>query len=478
MVISAFATRSTSVHAASAATDPLEGKWWGTAGTDKERIEVGFEFRRDDTGTLRMRFTQPITNVFDYPDTSEIVRDGDRVVVEPFALSLTLEGDTLSGTFPGPKSKALLTRVNSIPVESPIPDVPTGPAPLWQTRLGGQVFATPAVLDGVAYVGGTGGVFNAVDTVKGEIRWTFSAGAPIFGGAAVTSDAVFFASDNGYLYKLDRVNGQQVWRYALGDAEVPRILPHPTVFDWDWQAATPVVADEVIYVGSGEGSLHAIDATSGQRKWRFGTNGKIRNAVAVDAERVVFGSADHFVYALDRNSGVERWRYDTRADVNATPLIEDGRVYIGNRGAGLFALDANTGEEVWRLYFWGSWVESTPVISDGVLYVGSSDLRRVSAIDPSNGKVHWRSDVRGWTWGTPLLVGDRIYAGAAGGAPYFVKHQASLSTLDRETGKLLSRWPLADTGGHQWGIAGSPVRSGDHIIVATIEGSLFSFPLQ
>ena len=464
--------------ATNAAPDPLEGKWWGTTGTDRERVEVGFEFIRDAEGKLRMRFTQPITNVFDYADSSEIVREGDRVSIESFALALTLKGDTLTGTYPGPRSKALLRRVDAIPTEAPIPDVPTGPGPLWQTRLGGQVFATPAIFEGVAYIGGTGGVLNAVDLAKGEVKWTFPSGGPIFGGVAVAGDAVFFACDNGFLYKLDRATGKQVWRYDLGDADVPRVLPHPSVFDWDWQGATPVIADGTVYVGSGEGSLHAVDAGSGERRWRFATNGKIRNAAAVDGERVVFGSADHFVYALDRKTGAERWRHDTRADVNATPLIDGGRIYIGNRGAGLYALDAASGTEIWRLYFWGSWVESTPVIAEGVLYIGSSDLRRVSAIDPADGHVRWRSDVRGWSWGTPLVVGDRIYAAAAGGTPYFVRHLASLSTLDRKTGRLLTRWPFPDTGGHQWGIAGSPVRDGDRVIVATIEGSLYAFPVQ
>ena len=465
--------------AANAVPDPLEGKWWGTTGTDRERVEVGFEFVRDAEGKLRMHFTQPITNVFDYADSSEIVREGDRVSIESFALALTLKGDTLTGTYPGPKSKAVLRRVDAIPAEAPIPDVPTGPGPLWQTRLGGQVFATPAVFEGVAYIGGTGGVLNAVDLAKGELKWTFPSGGPIFGGVAVAGDAVYFACDNGFLYKLDRATGKQVWRYDLGDADVPRILPHPSVFDWDWQGATPVVADGhgLCRFGRRQPARGRCGAVA-QRRWRFATNGKIRNAAAVDGERVVFGSADHFVYALDRKSGAERWRHDTRADVNATPLIEEGRVYIGNRGAGLFALDASTGAEIWRLYFWGSWVESTPVIADGELYIGSSDLRRVSAIDPADGHVRWRSDVRGWSWGTPLVVGDRIYAAAAGGTPYFVRHLASLSTLDRKTGRCSRAGHLPDAGGHQWGIAGSPVRDGDRVIVATIEGSLYAFPLQ
>jgi outer membrane protein assembly factor BamB len=465
------------VPAAPVARDPVEGFWLGTAGSTKEKIEVGFEFRTDASGKLKLRITQPISNYF-AAEVGEVRREDERVLHDGMMLALTLRGDTLTGTYPGPNSPAMLRRVDALPQEPALPNIPTGPGPRWQARLGGQAYASPMVRDHVAYIGTTAGVLNAIDTRKGDTVWTFSAGAPIFGAAAVSDDAVYFVCDNGFLFKLDRSNGKELWRYDLGDGAVPRVLPHPSVFDWDWQAPQPLLADGVVHVGSGDGSFHAVDAASGQRRWRFETRGKIRTGAVIDGEQVVFGSADHFVYALDRSSGREIWRFDTRAEVDATPVIHAGRVLIGNRGVGLYALAADTGKELWRLYFWGSWVESTPAVRDGVIYIGSSDLRRVSAIDPEDGRVLWRSDVFGWSWGTPLLTPERIYVGVAGGTPYFIKHVASFTTLERKTGRILSRWPLPDTGGHQWGIAGSPALSDDTVVVATIEGSLLGFPMQ
>jgi len=474
----AFAFIAGAAYGAEISKDPIEGFWLGTTGTDKEKIDVGFEFHRDAAGKLRLRVTEPIMNYFGVDDPGEVRREGDRVIDEALFLDLTLKGDTLVGSYPGPRSPASLRRVDRLPGEMPVPDLPTGPAPLWQTRLNGQVFAAPIVADGVAYIGTTGGVFHAVDTKKGTILWAFGAGAPIFGAAAVAGDAVYFACDNGFLYKIDRASGKERWHYELGDASVPRVLPHPSTGSYDWQGAQPLVADGVVYVGAGDGGFHAVDAATGQRIWRFAAADKIRSGAAIDGDRIVFGSADHFVYTLDRKTGSEHWRYDTKADVDATPVIHDGRILIGNRGYGLIALGADSGNELWKLFFWGSWVESTPVVRDGVIYIGSSDLRRVSAVDPSDGHVIWRTDVYGWTWGTPLVAKDRIYAGAAGGTPYALRHVASFSTLDRKTGKLLTRWPIADTGANQWGIAGSPAQSGDAVIVATIAGSLYAFPMQ
>jgi outer membrane protein assembly factor BamB len=464
--------------AAAARPDPLEGAWLGTCGTDKETIEVGFEFRRDASGKLRVLLTEPILNTFGFEDPGEVTREGDRVIVESLFADFRLEGDTLVGHYPGPRSPATLRRVAALPIEPPVPELPTGPGPIWETRLSGQAFAAPVVADGVAYIGTTGGVLDAVDTKDGRIAWTFATGAPVHGAAAVDGDAVYVASDSGYLHRLDRATGKERWRASIGGGAVPRVLPHPAAGDWDWQAAQPLVADGVVYIGAADGGFVAIDAATGARKWRFESRAKIRAGAAFDGGRVVFGSADHFVYALDRATGTERWRFDTGADVDATPVVHEGRVLVGNRGYGLHALDSASGRLLWKTFFWGSWVESTPVVRDGVIYIGASDLRRVSAIDPADGRVLWRTDVYGWTWGTPLVTGERIYAGAAGGTPYVFRHVAGFNTIDRTSGKLLTRWPFPDAGGHQWGIAGSPAAAGNAVIVATISGSLYAFPMQ
>ncbi|MES1244044.1 MAG: PQQ-binding-like beta-propeller repeat protein [Acidobacteriota bacterium] len=413
-LVASFLSILSAVRAGAVPTvDPVEGLWLGTATTERETIEVGLEFRRDAQGTLRLLLTQPVANYFGLAAQSPVRRDGDTVVVDEMALSLRLQGDRLEGTYPGPNSKASFTRTSWLPAPAPIPGIPAGPEPVWQTRLNGQIFASPAVFDGKVYIGTTGGVFNAVDGRTGKILWAFAAGRPVLGTALVTAEAVFFTCDNGYLFRLRREDGKEVWRYDLGDSRVSRVIGHPQVFDWDWHGPKPVLA-----------------------------------------------------------------KHDTGAEVEDQPLVAGGRVFAGNRGGGLYALSLATGERLWKTFFWGSWLESTPVLADGVLYVGSSDLRRVSALAPENGRVLWRTDVYGWTFGTPLLVGDKIFAGAAGGDPYFIKHVASFSMLDRATGKLLRRFPLPEVpGAHQWGIAGSPALAGDLVVVSTIQGGLMAFPV-
>jgi outer membrane protein assembly factor BamB len=277
-----------------------------------------------------------------------VVRAGNRITNEELALDLRLDGDRLTGHYPGPRSEASFHRVDALSAEPPVPDLPSGPEPKWQTRLGGTVYASPVVANGIAYIGTTGGVLNAVDTRDGKSVWTFSAGVPLYGAGAIDGDALYLIGDDGTLFRLQRSNGKLVWKASLQTSPVARVLPHPSVFDWDWQGPQPLVADGVVYVGTGDGVFHAVDAETGKPRWHFATSGRIRNGAALSADRVLVGSADHFVYALDAANGSELWCADTRAEVDTTPVVHEGKVLVGNRGAGLSAFDAETGKELWR----------------------------------------------------------------------------------------------------------------------------------
>lgn len=203
------------------AKDPLAGSWLGSMGSDKERVPVALEFVPAENGAWTVRFSNPTLNVYDTDPGGTLVVDGDRLRLETLYLDLRLSGDTLSGTRPGPNSRAELKRVRSLPVEQAPPKLPPGPAPRWQVRLSGLVYASPAVADGVACIGGSGGVFQAIATVDGALKWTFSAGKPIHGTAAIDGNGAYFVCDDGHLYKLARGDGTLVWKYALAETESP-----------------------------------------------------------------------------------------------------------------------------------------------------------------------------------------------------------------------------------------------------------------
>jgi outer membrane protein assembly factor BamB len=478
--------------AAAPAPDPIEGKWFGEAGTPRDRVGIGLEFRRNVAGELKAFLYQPVINFYGLELPGIVQASGQHYRLDEYALAMDLRQDALEGAFSSLKVPLRLTRTDSLPAEVPIPDLPRGPEPLWQVKLGAPIYATAALRDGIAYVGTEGGVFHAVNIADGSIAWAFSAGRPMYGEAAVTDDAVYFTCDNGYLFRLDRRSGKEAWRYDLGDSRVERILPHPTVFGWDYKGPRPLIAGGVIYVGSGDGSLHAVRASTGRRVWRFqppphasrlqvgGSNleqrGKVRADAVIDAGRVIFGSFDGFVYAVDRSTGVELWEKNTSARIGSPPVVINGKLLIGNYGSLLAALDPANGSVLWRLIWWGSAVESTPVAFGGLAYIGASDLRRVTCFDAAEGRVLWRTDVYGWAWAAPAVTDDYIYVGVAGGSPYYIRHVGSLTAIDRRSSAIAWRRPAPESG-FVYGYSASPSIEGHTLVIGGLDGTLSAFPV-
>ncbi|MBT2405743.1 MULTISPECIES: PQQ-binding-like beta-propeller repeat protein [unclassified Streptomyces] len=193
------------------------------------------------------------------------------------------------------------------------------------------VRVTPAP-DGNVYVAAGTRVLS-VDRASGRVRWHFEApavflAAPAFApGAAVTGGGVYLADYLGTVYALDAATGNDRWRIATE--------PRPS--------ADPVlVANGNVHLGAGS-AVYTLDAVTGTPKWRFAAGGEITGPPAVADGRVHFGSADHCLYTLDAAGGQLRWKLATGGEITGAPVAEAGVVYACSKDRCVYALDAAKG---------------------------------------------------------------------------------------------------------------------------------------
>lgn len=124
-------------------------------------------------------------------------------------------------------------------------------------------------------------------------------------------------------------------------------------------------------------------------KWRFKTGDPVRGSpVAVDGV-VYVGSTDRNVYAIDAATGILKWTFATHGPVVSTPAIVDGMVYIGSGDKTLYALDADTGEAKWRQRnsYWAGEVTGGPAVAHGLVFTGAGFY---SGFDMESGNEVWR----------------------------------------------------------------------------------------
>ncbi|TMC92339.1 MAG: hypothetical protein E6J22_09625 [Chloroflexi bacterium] len=111
---------------------------------------------------------------------------------------------------------------------------------------------------------------------------------------------------------------------------------------------------------------------TGEVRWSSKAGDSIDSSPTVDNSVVYVGSHDHRLYAVDATTGDEYWNYATRGRVDSSPAVADGVVYVGSHDHTLYALSAQAGEKLWS-YTTGGSIISSPTVADGAVFVGSND---------------------------------------------------------------------------------------------------------
>ena len=469
---------------AAVAADPLEGTWTGRVRAPQgETAEIGFDFLRERDGSLgfKLYFPAMFTHGASLGIPVEVTGTNDYAITPAFAITLHRDGDTLTGTFSAGQLPLELQRGGPVPAPLPVAAHPPGPAPLWRYALGAGTWAPPLAADNVIYLGGGDGRFHAVNAVDGTAVWTWAGPNAIDGCAALDADAVYFLDVKYNLVALDRRRGTLRWRVPLHNEFLAgRSAPDNPTFNH--RAATPLLHDGVLYVGSSDGGVYALDPATGARLWRHDAGAPVYSGIGwYEPDTLAFGTMDGSVVLLDRQTRRETLRVKTGGGVVTTPLIVGDRVIAGSRDYQLYAFNRRDGSVAWKFSYWFSWIESTPALHDGLLYVGGSDYARVTAIDPVTGRARWGTIVHGMDWGTPLVTDRAVFIGTVNqNVPgTLINHTAGLVKLDRATGTVLWQLILPKAAeGRFAGYAGSLALVGNKVVGAGFDGFLAAYPAE
>jgi len=313
----------------------------------------------------------------------------------------------------------------------------------WTFKAGGPIVTSPAIADGVVYIGAMDGHLYAIDQESGKEKWNFKSPMPIASSPAVAAGTLYFVSSAGSLAALDIANGKTKWVLPTEferkfEAKNLHGLPSPaqTIPDaWDIYTSSPAVTNGKVYFGSGDGNVYAADAQTGVLQWKFATKDVVHASPAVVNGTVYIGSWDSYLYAIDAETGQEKWAFKTGDDnsihnqvgLQSSPAVVDGTVYVGCRDAHVYAVDAATGRKKWDYPTSKSWVIGTPAVRDGLVYVGTSDSARFMALDAKTGRLRFNFHAGAYIFSSPALAGDLAYVG---------DHTGKLYAIDAKTGKL------------------------------------------
>lgn len=326
---------------------------------------------------------------------------------------------------------------------------------LWKTETEGIPRSSPAVHDGVVYVGAwetedTGYVI-AIDSTTGKLKWKYRTDGAVGTSPAVSDGIVYVGTERAVFYALSTRNGFLKWKYTMGVNDgIMSDLIH----------SSPVVWDGKVFAGSTNGVMYALDARTGELKWQYKTNSSIGTSPAI-ADGVLFfgGSRDETIHALNATTGEIEWRYHTGDYIDSSPAVHDGIVYISSGGL-LHSINASNGTLNWRVRIGGG--DYTPAVSCGIVFI-ATEYRQVYGISSETSEIIWNTELPGHLSTRPAVSHGIVY----------VNGVSALFALDGNNGAI--RWRANWTTDSIVFGATSPAISDGVVFVGRGQGGLYAF---
>ncbi|MFH2010707.1 MAG: PQQ-binding-like beta-propeller repeat protein [bacterium] len=301
-------------------------------------------------------------------------------------------------------------------------------------HLTGEIVDSSALLDdqGRVFFGSGDGLLYALDAETGEALWTFQADDPSVnqafirwfeGNVAMGPDGTLYVpNDNFFVYAIDRETGDVVWRFQMMD----QTWSSPAV---DPDTGTLYIGNNNLLALMGLGdNTYAIDAV-GDEVWAGMSLGSVAASPMLVEGRVVVGSFDGVLRAYSRADGDELWSFPTRDHLYASPgLLPNGTIVQPSADGTIYAVDAATGTLRWAFDALEPIRSSPAVDADGNIYVGSGEGRLFVLC--SDGTLRWAmrliDDRRNDLNSSPALGVDAIYIAGESGTVFSVPYDYCL----------------------------------------------------
>ena len=146
-----------------------------------------------------------------------------------------------------------------------------------------------------------------------------------------------------------------------------------------------VAAGGDIWWGKNESWLHCIDAakkgdiTESGSRWKYKLGKHCCSTPAIADGLLMISDCDGTLHCLDAETGEPYWTHDLDGEVWASPMIADGKVYIGTKRKTFFIFAAQKSKNLISEIRLDSAVGGTVTAANGVVYVAS--MKNLYAIE-------------------------------------------------------------------------------------------------
>ena len=268
---------------------------------------------------------------------------------------------------------------------------------LWDVELDTPVSGGVGVYGDALFLGSSDGMVLKVDANSGEVQWSTRLSGELLSAPQSNGTMVLAHTLDGKLQGLDFATGDLVWTY---DSNVPVLTLRGS--------SSPVVEDNMAYVGFANGRVLAFDASTGGMAWEVRVaipqgRSEIERVVDIDGSMTLLGkelfvaSYQGRIMAIDASSGRKLWQHDVSSFSGVSQGF--GNVYVADEDGTVTAYQRSGQGERWQQAALAYRRLSRPTPVSSYLAVGDFE-----------GYVHIMSQVDGEFVGRVKADGDGVRA--------------------------------------------------------------------
>ena len=214
-----------------------------------------------------------------------------------------------------------------------------------------------------------------------------SGNLPVALNTPAIDDGIVYVGDNsGFMVAYELENGREIWK----------------AYDGSTYHSAPVVYKDKLIYGTSQGRVIARKAKNGEDVlYNVDLGSPIETAGTIENGKIFFQLRNHQVFCLDVETGKVLWGfkksvpYLTTLQRSSRPIIYNNKVYVGFADGTLSAINIDEGVLVYEVKISTASkfldIDSVPFVFDNKIYVTPASSN-VVIIDPNTGKILRRAE--------------------------------------------------------------------------------------
>ena len=231
------------------------------------------------------------------------------------------------------------------------------------TVADGKVYVTIGELAYYGSVTNTQSEYACINAFTGELIWQLPMEALAPRESSIVAYGTLYIIPGSVTTAVDTTSGteystdSQLW--AIVTSSTPSIGPSTTPMPIADSTPTPTAKPTLIPVSSfsdwtmfradpTHSSTARVGPTNLTLAWKFTTKGSVISSPSIVNDIVYAGSQDKNIYAVDAENGNLIWNYTTKGPIITSPAVANGKVYVGSEDGYVYCFDAAHGGLLWH----------------------------------------------------------------------------------------------------------------------------------